>query len=150
MTILLDTNILIRAAQPLHPMHQPAVDSVATLRQGGDTLYLVPQNLYEFWVVATRPPGENGLGLDVAQAQSELSQLKAMFRILDETPAILPEWERLVSHYQVKGKNGHDARLVAAMIIHGIERLLTFNVADFQRYREITVISPESVLVSPS
>ena len=62
----------------------------------------------------------------------------------------MPEWERLVDHYQVKGKNGHDARLVAAMIVHGIERLLTFNVADFRRYREITVISPESVLVSPN
>jgi predicted nucleic acid-binding protein len=150
MTTLLDTNILTRAAQPHHPMHQPAVDAVATLRQGGEILYLVPQNLYEFWVVATRPPGENGLGLDVAQAQTELNQLKAMFHILDETPTILPEWERLVGHYQVKGKNGHDARLVAAMIIHGIERLLTFNVADFRRYREITVISPESMLASPS
>jgi predicted nucleic acid-binding protein len=149
MTILLDTNILTRAAQPHHPMHQPAVDAGAMLRQSGEALYLAPQNLYEFWVVATRPPGENGPGWDVVQAQSESNQLKTMFRILDETPAILPKWERFVSHYQVKGKNGHDARLVAAMIIHGIERLLTYNVADFQRYREITVISPESVLVSP-
>ena len=71
MTILLDTNILTRAAQPHHPMHQPAVDAVATLRQRGEALYLAPQNLYEFWVVATRPPGENGLGWDVVQAQSE-------------------------------------------------------------------------------
>jgi hypothetical protein len=28
MSILLDTNILTRAAQPGHPMHQPAVDAV--------------------------------------------------------------------------------------------------------------------------
>jgi hypothetical protein len=48
------------------------------------------------------------------------------------------------------GKNAHDARLVAAMIIHGIERLSTFNVADFRRYREITAISPDSVVGSPS
>ena len=150
MSILLDTNILTRAAQPHHPMHQPAVNAVATLRQRGEALYLAPQNLYEFWVVATRPPGENGLGWDVVQAQLESNQLKGMFRILDETPAILPEWERLVGHYQVKGKNGHDAQLVAAMIIHGIERPLIFKVADFRRYREITVISPESVLISPS
>jgi predicted nucleic acid-binding protein len=148
MTILLDTNILTRSAQPHHPMHQPAVDAVALLRQSGEALHLAPQNLYEFWVVATRPPGENGLGWTINQAQSELSQLETMFAIVGESPVILLEWKRLVVQYQVMGKNAHDARLVAAMIIHGINRILTFNVSDFQRYREITAISPESLLLS--
>ena len=150
MTILLDTNILTRAAQPHHPMYQEAVDAVATLRLKGEDLCLAPQNLYESWVVATRPVGENRLGWDVAKARSELSQLKAMFRMLSDTPNILPEWERLVLHYQVKGKNGHDARLVATMIINGIDHFLTFNVIDFQRYQEIVTMSPESILVPPS
>ena len=39
----------------------------------------------------------------------------------------------------------HDARLVAAMIVHGIPNLLTFNLPDFKRFTEITVISPEEV-----
>jgi hypothetical protein len=47
-------------------------------------------------------------------------------------------------------ENAHDTRLVAAMIIHGIDRLVTFNVADFRRYREILAISPESVLLPPN
>jgi hypothetical protein len=50
MTTLLDTHILTRSAQPHHPMHQPAVDAVALLRQSGEALHLAPQNLYEFWV----------------------------------------------------------------------------------------------------
>jgi predicted nucleic acid-binding protein len=150
MTTLLDTHILTRSAQPHHPMHQPAVDAVALLRQGGEALYLAPQNLYEFWVVATRPPGENGLGWAINQAQSELSQLETMFAVVGESPVTLPEWERLVVQYQVMGKNAHDAQLVAAMIIHGINRILTFTVSDFQRYREITAISPESLLLSRS
>jgi predicted nucleic acid-binding protein len=148
MTFLLDTNILTRAAQPHHPMHQPAVDAVAMLRQAEEDLCLVPQNLYEFWVVATRPAGENGLGLPIARAQSDLAQLKALYRILNDTPDILPEWERLILQHEVIGKNGHDARLVAAMIIHGIDRLLTFNVADFRRYREIVALSPETILTA--
>jgi predicted nucleic acid-binding protein len=148
MTFLLDTNILTRAAQPHHPMHQPAVDAVAMLRQTEEDLCLVPQNLYEFWVVATRPAGENGLGLPIARAQSDLAQLKALYRILNDTPDILPEWERLILQHEAIGKNGHDARLVAAMIIHGIDRLLTFNVADFRRYREIVSLSPETILTS--
>jgi hypothetical protein len=124
------------------------VTSVSALRQKGESLCLAPQNLYEFWVVATRPVGENGLGMTPAAAQTELIQLKALFHIMDDTPAVLAEWERLVFDYQVIGKNAHDARLVASMIIHQITHILTFNRTDFQRYREIIVISPESVLRS--
>jgi predicted nucleic acid-binding protein len=34
----------------------------------------------------------------------------------------------------VLGTKVHDARLVAAMNVHGIERILTFNTGDFARY----------------
>jgi hypothetical protein len=88
MSMLLDTNILARAAQPGHPMHQLADDAVAELRRQGETLCLVPQNPYEFWVVCTRPVAQNGLGMSPAEAQAELSRLKALFTLLDETPAI--------------------------------------------------------------
>jgi hypothetical protein len=54
MNVLLDTNILTRLAQHAHPMHAAARDAVAALQRAGETLRLVPQNLYEFWVVATR------------------------------------------------------------------------------------------------
>jgi predicted nucleic acid-binding protein len=148
MSILVDTNILTRAAQPHHPQHEPAVNSVTALRQRGESLCLAPQNLYECWVVATRPVGENGLGMTPATAQTELIQLKALFRIVDDTPAVLPRWERLVFDYQVIGKGAHDTRLVATMIMHEITHILTFNRTDFQRYREITVITPESVPLS--
>jgi predicted nucleic acid-binding protein len=42
----------------------------------------------------------------------------------------------------VSGKPAHDARLVAAMIKHGIVHLLTFNDGDFKRYTEIVAESP--------
>jgi hypothetical protein len=134
---LLGTNLPSRIAQPQHALHQVAVDAVAALRAQGEQLCLVPQNFYEFWVVATRPLAQNGLGLTPAQAQTEIAQLKSLFTVLADTPAIFPEWERLVVLHQVSGKNAHDPRLVAAMAVHGIGRLLTFNVPDFQRYRGI-------------
>ena len=34
-------------------------------------------------------------------------------------------------------------RLVAAMKVHGIESLLTFNVQDFKRYPDISVLNPD-------
>ena len=45
------------------------------LRNRGDTLWVVPQALYEFWVVATRPTTVNGLGFTVARAVAELRVL---------------------------------------------------------------------------
>ena len=39
--------------------------------------------------------------------------------------------ERVVVDYDVKGKNAHDARLVAAMLRQDVSHLLTFNDQDF-------------------
>jgi predicted nucleic acid-binding protein len=52
--------------------------------------------------------------------------------------------------HQITGKNAHDARIVAAMSVHGIDRLLTFNKPDFQRYHGIRVVSPHDVLGPPT
>lgn len=148
MSVLLDTNILTRAAQPGHPMHAAAVGAVAALRRRGEVLCLVPQNLYEFWVGCTRPVAQNGLGLSPAEAAAELTRLKSLFVLLDETPGVYPQWEQLVVRHSVSGKNAHDARLVAALVVHGLSRLLTFNVSDFARYPGVTILEPGQVLAS--
>jgi hypothetical protein len=64
MSVLVGTNILTRAAQPGHPMHNSAVDAVDTLRSRGEELCVVAQNLIEFWAVATRPLSVNGLEMN--------------------------------------------------------------------------------------
>jgi predicted nucleic acid-binding protein len=140
--ILLDTNILARLAQPAHPQHGPAVRSTDSLYQRGEQLCVVPQVLYEFWVVATRPVSANGLGLTAAEAATELTRLKGLFLLLSDGPTIYPEWERLVTAHQVTGKSAHDARLVAAMAAQGLTHLLTFNTADFARFPGIVVLDP--------
>jgi predicted nucleic acid-binding protein len=126
-------------------MYGDVARSVSILATRRDELYVVAQNLIEFWAVATRPIIDNGLGLTVAQAEQELTKLKALFTILPDTVDILPEWEQLVVKHQVLGKQAHDARLVAAMTVHNISHLLTFNDGDFKRFTEITVVNPESV-----
>jgi predicted nucleic acid-binding protein len=134
MKVLLDTNLLTRMAEPGYVQHQPALDSTDLVGTQGHDLLLVPQILYEFWFVCTRPLGLNGLGRSAAEAESELAKFKSLFAILDESPLILPEWEKLVTSLQVIGKNAHDCRLVAAMTIHNVSHLLTFNEQDFRRY----------------
>lgn len=145
MSYLIDTNILLRLAQPNHAMHQFSVNSIATLRQQQTMLYIVPQNLIEFWTAATRPLNVNGLGLSIAEASQELARMKSFFALQPDTSAIFSEWEKLVIKHQVMGKQTHDTRLVAAMIVYEISHLLTFNTSDFKRFAEVTAIDPRSI-----
>ena len=70
MQVLLDTNVLLRSVEPRHAQHQTSVDATDALRQRGHDLVIVPQVLYEFWSVATRPIEQNGLGMGPAEAHA--------------------------------------------------------------------------------
>lgn len=147
MSVLLDTNILARLTQSTSPQHSVARSAVNSLQKAGERLCIVPQVLYEFWVICTRPIGNpsNGLGISVDQVKTEISRAHALFTFLPDTPGVYMEWERLVVVHQIKGKNSHDARLMAAMNVHGINQLLSFNVPDFARYPGIQIIDPTRV-----
>lgn len=112
----------------------------------GRHLHIVPQNLIELWVVATRPLEKNGLGMMPAVVARELRRLKRMFDLLPETPALYSFWESLVVRYRVSGKSAHDARLVAAMQLHGLTAILTFDKRGFSRYPEIEVVDPAGIV----
>jgi predicted nucleic acid-binding protein len=47
---------------------------------------------------------------------------------------VLERLLQLLAAYPGAGKQVHDANLVAAMLVHGVGRLLTFNATDFQRF----------------
>jgi predicted nucleic acid-binding protein len=146
MRVLIDTNILLRIANgQSDSLFKKAVDAVEALLVAEHTLYVVPQNIYEFWSVATRPTTVNGLGMTKTEAQRSIETL-SQFRIRQDERSIYQHWLALVEKYDISGKTTHDARLVAAMVRHRIERLLRFNSAHFARFDEIEVWTPEAVV----
>jgi predicted nucleic acid-binding protein len=144
-SILLDTNVLLRRVRPSHPSHAFAVDSVARLLAAGEAVHFTLQNVAEFWNVATRPAEHNGLGFPAPVALVEVEKVEAAFDLLPDTPSIYAVWRDLVLRHGVIGAKVHDARLVAAKQVHGVHRLLTFNAGDFAPY-EIEVVQPTAVL----
>ena len=148
MNYLVDTNILTRLVEPTHAMHRQALDAVTLLIRQAHNLYVVSQNFYEFWVVATRPANVNGLGKTAAEALADLMYFESLFLWLDETVPIYSVWKQLVTSTPILGKNAHDARFVAAMSVQGLTRLLTFNTQDFRQYSAITAVAPSDVLTS--
>lgn len=114
MTYLLDTNVLTRLVEPGHPMNATVTRALAQIAADVSPTFIVPQSLYEFWVVATRALSVNGLGRAPSQVVSDIVYFKTLFTLLDDSPAIYPAWERLVATTGVVGKKAHDTRLVAA------------------------------------
>ncbi len=149
MLVLLDTNVVLRSMEPGHAQHLAATSAQRSLLTQGHSLCIVPQVLYELWVVITRPVEQNGLGFSVDEADQELGRIcPPVFHLFLDERAIFPRWRELVVQRNVVGKVGHDARLVAAMKRHGITHLLSFNDGDFKRFYDISVLTPDGVASS--
>src|SRR5262249_17799803 len=106
-----------------HAMHGEAIAAVDWLQANGHECVIVPQVLYEYWVVATRPRDKNGLGMPATDADTAISRWIAAFRLLRDERGVFGYWRELVMKNDVKGKNAHHARLVAAMQRHGVSDL---------------------------
>lgn len=144
--ILVDTSILVRTVYPSDPLHQVAVGALAKFRQRGEQLCIAPQNLVEFWSVATRPATQRGgLGMDITIAEKEIQSINRIYHLLSY-PAQVPKiWQRIVVAHSVMGKQVHDAHLAAMMQVHSVMSILTFNGRDFKRFPGLTVLDPAQV-----
>jgi predicted nucleic acid-binding protein len=132
--------------QPAHPEYQTASNAILVLSERGEELCMVPQNLVEIRAVATRPViAKNGLGMNTEAALEAILRLKSLFTVLADEEQIYDMWEALVVKHRVSGKATHDARIVAAMQVHGLNSILTFNTGDFTRYPGIEVVHPADV-----
>jgi predicted nucleic acid-binding protein len=142
MKVLLDSNILIRWLEPDNPDQVIVVAALDRLMLSNADLCYTSQNLGEFWNAMTRPANRNGYGLSPEEADIRAIEVEAGFRLLPDSPAVHKEWRRLLVDYRVSGVQVHDARLVAAMRVHGVKRILTFNTKDFARFAKIETVHP--------
>jgi predicted nucleic acid-binding protein len=138
---LVETNVLLRQFEPAHAQYRAAVDGTLRLIESGEPVHVAAQNVTEFWAVATRPRQANGLGLDAITAEAAIETIERTFALLPDDPAIHRHWKRLVAQHRVIGRRVFDIRIVAVMLVHGVERILTFNADDFAGYG-VEVIDP--------
>lgn len=124
-------NVLLRLADDRSPEQSVAEAAVEHLLASNISLFISAQVLVEFWAVATRPDSVNGLGWSTRTTAEAIRALRDQFPLLAETPDVPDRWLELVERCQAAGKRAHDARLAALVQAHGIQRLLTFNTADF-------------------
>lgn len=143
--LLVDTNVLLRWVKPDdrdYPLVVSAIDR--TLQRGAVPCY-TSQNVAEFWNTCTRPVDRNGYGLTPRETDRRGALFEARFQLLADNLAVHQEWRKLLITHNVVGVQVHDARLVAAMRVHGVKQILTFNQRDFARYSDIEAIHPRTV-----
>jgi len=146
MAHLFDSNNFLRLAEKNSPQRQIVLDAVRKLRAANEIIYYTPQVLAEFWNVCTRPNmARGGLGLSIEQTERKANLIQKHFRLLPDSLATFTEWRRLISDYKIIGLQVHDAKLVASMIAHNIQYLVTFNEKDFKRFPMITVLNPKDI-----
>jgi len=141
---LLDSNILLRWVKPDHNEYPLVVSAIeAILRRDGELCY-TSQNVGEFWNTCTRPLDRNGYALSPQETDRRAKFFEEKLRLLPDSLAVHEEWRKLLVTYGVSGVQVHDARLAAAMRVHGVKRILTFNDRDFARYTDIEAIHPRA------
>ncbi|MEF2278446.1 PIN domain-containing protein [Deinococcus sp. YIM 134068] len=117
-----DTNIMLRYVQKDAERHAEVEAAVDRLIERGDEIVLVPQVMYEYWVVATRPYGtSNGLSYTTEEAHTALRLLNSAFNLFPDPPELYTTWLNLVVTHQVSGRQAHDARLAAAVFAHNLD-----------------------------
>ena len=147
MRYLVDTNILLSLSEPSRIDHADVEICLEVLLMRGDSLLYTSQIFGEFWNVSTRPVNSRGgLGLTAAETDRRLRVIEKRFILLEDNLRVHFQWRQLVVQHSVAGVAVHDARLVAAMAVHGVTHLVTNNVKDFSRYSAlITAISVQDL-----
>jgi predicted nucleic acid-binding protein len=142
---LVDTNILLRLSKADDPEHRLVQAALDRLFSSGAVLCYTSQNLAEFWNVCTRPVDRNGLGLSIPETDRRTRAIESVMALLPDGESVHREWRRLVVAYEVRGVQVHDARLAAAMLVHGIPCVLTLDESDFMRFAGVTAVHPRAL-----
>lgn len=89
----------------------------------------------------TRPQTFGGQ-IPVALIVEEVRQFESRFRVAEDNAQVTANLLMLMQQISVGGKQVHDANIVATMQAYGIDRLLTHNTIDFERFAALITILP--------
>lgn len=137
----IDTNILVYAVSSDSPFHSLAKKILEQKLKNEYELWISPQVIREYLVVMSRSEI-----LMQRQTMKEVirdfKKVSGLFSIANDTTNGTEKLYELIEKYDVKGKNIHDANVVATMLVNSIQEIITQNVKDFRRFEpEISIIS---------
>ncbi len=131
--MFIDTNVLVNARVLGAPDHDIARARLGRIVREREPMRISRQVVREYLAVVTRPQIWSD-PLTLNEVLEDVDRLITNFDILEDGPAVTQTLVALLRDVAVGGRQIHDANIVATMLAHGENRLLTFNVSDFRRY----------------
>ena len=139
---MLDANVILSATDEGRAEHSQAMLIFNDWAGRGTTLYASGQIMREYLAVATRPADKNGLGLKQTDALANVRAFCTRTSLLIEDSKVADCLLGLLDEIPCSGKQIHDANVVATMLVHGIDSLITINLADFTRFEHHVRLIP--------
>jgi predicted nucleic acid-binding protein len=139
--LLIDTNVLVYANNTTSSHCQAARQKLLELAPLYDSFWVARQSIREYMVVMTnlmKIAGE----FDHEALAADVKNFLASYHLADETAQVTAHLVEMVKVQRLIGKKIHDANLVAVMLAHGIDTILTNNVLDFQPFSHLITIEP--------
>ncbi len=137
----MDTNVLVFAASSTAPLHQRASEELRRRGESGQELWVSRQVLREYLATLSRPQ-TFAKPRQARELVSDIRYFLSHFQLAEEGPAVTETLLELIETVEVGGKQIHDANVVATMLASGIPTLLTHNVVDFVRFRDVIQVIP--------
>jgi uncharacterized protein len=141
--LVVDTNVLIYAADLDSPFHAVCRDWLETQRRKADAWYSTWPIVYEFLRVTTHPRVMRTPWIG-REAWSFIKSLMSSpgFSLLEPTNRHAEILDQLIIGMpHLAGSIFHDAHTVALMREHGVRQIITHD-ADFHRFDGIEVVDP--------
>ncbi|MEX0974750.1 MAG: type II toxin-antitoxin system VapC family toxin [Bacillota bacterium] len=142
--IAIDTNVLVYAVSEQDPHHGPSRNLIDGVAAGRVSACIFPQNLLEFYAVATNPRRVQR-PLSVTEALKEMTALRSILQVVSPRESALDILEGLVATSETTQADVFDAFIAAQMQDAGIHTLCTYNTGDFETFL-IELRTPEELL----
>ena len=130
--VFADTNVWVNVAVPTAPLHAQAVAALGRAATG--TLWTSRQVVREFLAVMSRPQTFFPGNAPMSDILNRARMIESQCRIAEDGPDVAEQLHALLAVGDTRGKQIHDANVVATMLAHGIRTLLTDNLDDFARW----------------
>jgi uncharacterized protein len=140
---VVDANVLVYASNADVPNHAASRALLNEARDPSTRLYVTSQIVCEFYSVITNPR-RVAMPSSAAEALRVISALLALpgIRILPNPASTVTAVMELLRRHPVTGADIFDLQIVATMQINDVQRIYTFNAADFEVFPELIVVTP--------
>ena len=141
--VLLDTNILVYAADRDSTYHSIAFPIRESAISGQLQACISLQNLVEFYAVVTSNKRvQNPLPPEVALDEIKKYLTSDKILKIQFNEQALEILDQLARKYKIIAQNVFDLKIVATMLMNGVQEIVTANDSDFVQFSEIKVQNP--------